>query len=387
MLFLFAFLLRIVATLILHYYSIQIGREGYYPFSVGSDDRFHYGIATEVAFRLRESYFVEPQVFMGFYYPVFLGMFYAVSGASLLAGQLLNAWLGALTVIPVYLLTRRLSNNCTKASLASLLVALYPSHIFNSTQLLKDSLVVLLGLIALYELVSLLQRFNVIGTARLLLWLIALVLLRGYVAYSLVLVTAVSLLFSLHFSRPRRAFYLIALVLVAGLTLSAMGRGFLGIRQIVAMLNPEFLSSFRETAYSIGGSSLGLRLDYSSPLTFLRGGSVSLMYLVLAPFPWQIRSLEWGLAGLEMLGWYAILPLVLKGSVTAISKPLHRPVLLLALGLFIAIALFSDNIGANTRLRMLPLICLMILAISTSRPLRVMRYKFTIQSSAAKTPV
>jgi len=370
-LFLIAFALRVMGAFVLYYISLQKGREGFYPFSVGGDDKFQYIIATMVASRLREGIPIEGEIFGGLYYPVLLGAFYVLVGPNLFAGQLLNAWIGALTVLPAYALTKYLSSSSSKAAVASLLVAFYPSHVFNSTQLMKDLLVVLIGLTAIFHIILLVQRFSIFSATSLFVGIIVLVLLRGYVAVSLALTLMIVFLFTIKLLQPRQVLSLVALILALGFLMSQLGLGFLGIAQGRAFLQSEFLVSFRETAYSIGGSSIGISMDYSHPLSFLKAFFLSFLYLILAPFPWQIRSTEWALAAAETLAWYALLPLVLKGSVIAISKPLHRPLLIFALGLLIAIALFSDNIGANTRLRMLPFICLSILAVCALRPLRL----------------
>lgn len=78
-------------------------------------------------------------------YPYFLGAIYAVSGDSVTAGRLANALLGALSVVLLFLIVRRIWGQRT-GLLAAALAALFPPLVLLSRDLLSESLFIALEL-------------------------------------------------------------------------------------------------------------------------------------------------------------------------------------------------------------------------------------------------
>ena len=87
-----------------------------------------------------------------------VAMVYVVFGSSPLHFMLVNAWLGAMSGLLAYLLTARLADRRSALAAAGL-VAFWPSSMLWSTQLLKDSLELALGLSALLLVAGLWQRY------------------------------------------------------------------------------------------------------------------------------------------------------------------------------------------------------------------------------------
>src|SRR5207245_158203 len=86
-------------------------------------------------------------------YYLFTGAVYSIFGPNILLGQNLNSLISAFTVIPIYLLSREISVDPRVARLAALAFAWFPNTIFWSTQLLKDSLIVLLEVVLALDLI------------------------------------------------------------------------------------------------------------------------------------------------------------------------------------------------------------------------------------------
>jgi len=78
-------------------------------------------------------------------YPYFLGALYAISGNSVTVGRLANAALGALVVLLLYLIARRIWGRRI-ALLAAALVAVFPPLVLLSRELLSESLFIALEL-------------------------------------------------------------------------------------------------------------------------------------------------------------------------------------------------------------------------------------------------
>ncbi len=89
-------------------------------------------------------------------YPVFLAMIYLLAGPNLQAVRLVQAILGALTCVPVYIIARRLSGDVT-ATLAGLGVALHPLLIYMTGWLYSETLFLWLLWIGLWLLVRMLD--------------------------------------------------------------------------------------------------------------------------------------------------------------------------------------------------------------------------------------
>lgn len=365
--FIIAFLLRLGAAVAIHQYSLANGFEGFYPLASGHDDIMYWKNANEVINGILR----EP--FLNMYPYILAGLFY-ITGPNLLAGKILNVLFGALGVYFGVLLARELSlkkageaQSVRTAHWAGIMLTFYPSSVFYSTQLLKDPAIILLAIIALYlmnRIAGIDSHIKKIGCGALLLaalWLLyelrnysALVLLLSIVAYILIF--------------RRMAFILI--VIAAGVFPYFLGYGFFGCDYLVPYFHKAAigLQNFRETVYSIGGSAAGNQLDFSSWGIFLKTYFFSFATLMFGPFPWQLKSTVHLIAMPEAAVMWLLSPLWFIGIIRLFDG-LRRGMadkevvlMIFSLGLAGAVALFSDNIGANTRLRILPWNVFMIYA-------------------------
>jgi hypothetical protein len=237
-------------------------------------------------------------------------------------------------------------------NLTGLLLSLYPSAVFHSTQLLKDPLTVFLGLAAVYFILKIIKDNN-----GLIPWIgygVALIFFypfRPYAAFAL----AFGFILYLIYYRQKGAAVLASLfwALVAPwLT----GYGPFAWGYVDAILNPTFISTFREEVYAIGGSAIGVTVDFSSIHGFLWTYSYSFLTAMFGPFVWQVRSPVVAIGLLEALPVMLLVPIWAKGIWRLLMRKEGSAGFLLLLSLLQvgAIALFSANIGANLRLRLLP---------------------------------
>jgi hypothetical protein len=347
-----ALAIRLVATVLLHLYSYRAGFEGFFPLASGADDSGYYYVAAAI-------YNHEPFAFLANAYPLVLAALFEITGPSILAAKFLNVLAGALTVYIGVLLAQALSEGTTTWRVRNramhwtgCFLCFYPSALFHSTQILKDAILVMLGIWALYLEVRFLRRPRLLPIV---LWMGALgglFLFRGYATLTLALSL---LLFTLRWRRR----WLIPIVVLAAVVPYVAGLGLFGATYIGPWLNPERLDTFRTSAYSVGGSAAGIRIDYSSPLAFLATYSYSFATAMFGPFPWQVNSAVQLIALPEAMVMWLLVPIWGKGILDLFRRrqKLDRRAALLVVSSLVlmgAVALFSDNIGTNTRLRLLP---------------------------------
>jgi hypothetical protein len=353
--FALALLARLLVGTAVDLYSLQHGFDGFYPLASGHDDRTYWYYALQLV--QGQTVLWTPSS-----YPYALAALFFITGPNLVAGKLLNVLAGALTVYVGVRLVQRLATDRARAGLiaghwAGALLTFYPSLLFYSTQLVKDPLLVLAGLMALSLGLRFFRhpQFPLVALGAVAIG--GMFLLRPYAALAL----AISLLGFTLWSRRR---WIAPAVVLAAVAPVAVGWGVFGSAYLMRMLNPAFLTSFREGTYSIGGSAAGIRLDFSNPLALLTSYTYSFATAMFGPFPWQLGSAVQLVALPEALVLWALFPIWIMGLWRLLRGRLGDEALLLIFSLVLigAVALFSDNIGANTRLRMLPWVAFFLFA-------------------------
>jgi hypothetical protein len=360
--FVVALAVRTAAAVALHLYSISAGFEGFYPLASGHDDRQYWKLAASLADGMKP-------VDLPHAYPLVLAFLFRCVGPSLVIGKALNIVAGSVTVALGVLITRDLSRHVATSwrkvfhpvNIAGLLLTFYPSAVFYSTQLVKDPILVLLGMWSVYIAVRILRerRFGLWA-----LWVGSLAALYLFRPYAACVMGLSVLVFLTSFWRARlrtRVTVLLIALLTSASVPNLLGWGWFGSSYLAPLLDPEFVIQFRERAYSSGGSAVGIELNYLEPLSFISSYGYGLLTVLFGPFPWQIRSAVMYIALPESLVMLS-LGIVASSRKSEPSAYQREQLLLLILAVLMsaAIALFSDNIGANTRLRLLPWSALLI---------------------------
>jgi hypothetical protein len=80
---------------------------------------------------------------------------------------------------------------------------------------------------------------------------------------------------------------------------------------------------------------------------------LGLVYLLFAPFPWQLVSTRQSIALPEMLIWWTVFPLLVLGWWYALKHRLQKvsPIVLFTTMLTLAYAVFQGNVGTAYRQR------------------------------------
>lgn len=365
--FVIAFLVRLAAAIAIHLYSLANGFEGFYPLASGHDDIRYWKNANDIINGIPHDYFLN-------IYPYLLAGLFYITGPDILAGKILNVLLGSLSVYLGVALARDLSYKPGHEDLsgkavmwAGIMLTFYPAGIFYSTQLVKDPFIVLMGVSALYLMNRLTCNDSVLKKAICGVLILAavwcLVELRLYTAVLLLFSTAAYILIN------KRKVFLLILLAAAGVPYF-LGYGFFGCDYLAPYFNGVItrLIRLRITTYSGGGSSAGINIDLSSWAGFLKTYLYSYATLMFGPFPWQVRSPVHLAALPEAVGMWLLSPLWLLG-IFRIFDGLRRGrveketlLMIFSLALVAVIAMYSNNVGANTRLRILPWNAFMIYA-------------------------
>lgn len=372
-LFLIALFIHTAAVLFLHY-------TGFQPFGDGGGDFIEYNFnAQEIAQRIRQGDFSLSGLRISHYYSVFVGYVYAFTLPDMLIGQLLNAWLVALTVLLAYLISFEVTASKRGAFLVGLLINVYPSFLFFGSLMLKDALVVFFALTALLFTLGLLKHFSGRVFIVFYLTLLALVHLRLYVGYALILAFLVSWVFFSQLALKKRIAYLFIFIILFGfLPQLGANEGYWAREAIREFVNPKTITRYREEIYTpppkapfseeeqdkifSTGSTEVIEAGFDNPLTFLANTARSFISTVLGPFPWQMKYKRHFFALFETLPWYLLLFFILRGVWR--SRGNFRKIFPLALFSFLLLSvltLFISNFGITTRIRIPAFIALLCL--------------------------
>src|SRR5205085_7381418 len=100
-------------------------------------------------------------------------------------------------------------------------------------------------------------------------------------------------------------------------------------------------------------SGFGKDVDVSTTAGALSAVPLGLVYLLFAPFPWQVANLRQSITLPEMLLWWSLFPLLILGLWFTLKYRLRQalPILLFTTMLTLAYSVFQGNVGTAYRQR------------------------------------
>jgi hypothetical protein len=290
---------------------------------------------------------VEGQVNRGFIYCV--AAVYYLFGRNVLLVQFLNGIIGALTPIVILEIGLVLYDRRV-AITAMLLTAFFPQMIFWSSALYKDPMVMFCIAANILAVFRLRGRLSPTWVAVYLLTAGALVWLRFYVFYATAAATAAGMLVSRRRGMPLGLASQLALVsgVVLLLLYTPVGREALTQSRFFDL---ELLQNSRMDL-ARAGSGFASTADVSTVGGVLSVLPIGVIHLLFAPFPWTIASLRQTLALPDILLWYALVPFLIRGVVSArIRLRETMPILVFTTALTLAYGAFLGNAGTAYRQR------------------------------------
>jgi hypothetical protein len=283
----------------------------------------------------------------------YVGGIYALVGRNLLATQFINAVIGAVTAIVVFVSAQEMFTNTRVSKLAACAVAFYPSLILWSSQGLKDGPIVFLLALAILATLKLGKEFTVKYVCVLVCTLLCLLSLRFYVFYMIATAVGGALVIG---SRQFSAISFVrqfAILIFLAVALTYVGVPKFASEQYETFGNLEKVQRSRRDMARRGESGYGEDADVSTVDGAISNVPLGMLYLLFAPFPWQLTSLRQAITLPEMLVWWASFPMMIIGVWFSMRYRLRMvaPILIFTTLLSLAYSVFQGNVGTAYRQR------------------------------------
>jgi 4-amino-4-deoxy-L-arabinose transferase-like glycosyltransferase len=285
--------------------------------------------------------------------PYFVAAVYAIIGRNMLAIQYANAVFGAATVPLMYLSAEHIFNNQKVARIAAMLVAFYPSLVLWSSQGLKDAPIVFLLALAMLATLKLGDRFSTKYLLILLGSLLGLLSLRFYIFYMVTVTVGSAFIIGMRQGTTASIARRFIVVVVMGLALTYIGVLRTASVQFETFGNLEAVNRSRLDLAKSADSGFGQEVDVSTTQGAISAIPLGMVYLLFAPFPWQLANLRQSITLPEMLLWWSCFPLLILGLGFTLKYRLRQslPILLFTTMLTLAYSIFQGNVGTAYRQR------------------------------------
>jgi dolichyl-phosphate-mannose-protein mannosyltransferase len=319
----------------------------------------HFGLMQMDAWGGDRSAQMEVDRFIGTGFASSWGMLYIVAGIysiigrNMLAIQLLNAVLGAATAAIIFLCAEHVFNNRKVARVAGLAVAFYPSLVLWSSQGLKDGPTVFFLALSILATLRLGNKLTLRHLLILMLSLVGVLAFRFYIFYMMVAAIVGAYIIGMKAFTMQSMARQFIVVLVIGLSFTYFGVTRYATAQFEQYGNLEQLQRSRQDLATSAKSGFGRDVDVSTTSGALTTIPTGLVYLLFAPFPWQLGSLRQSLTLPEMVVWWAAFPLLILGAWFSLRYRLRQmaPILIFTSMLTLAYSVFQGNVGTAYRQR------------------------------------
>jgi hypothetical protein len=278
---------------------------------------------------------------------------YTLLGRNMLAVQFFNGVIGAATAPIIFLCALHVYENAKVARLAAFGVAFFPSLILWSSQGLKDAPIVFLLALSILATLKLGQKFSLGYLATLVVSLFCLLSLRFYVFYMILVAIVGAFLIGMREVSAKNFVRQFAVVMALGLALTYVGVTRYANVQMEQYGRLEELQRSRLDAARSAESGFGTDVDVSTTSGALSMIPMGMLYLLFAPFPWQLASLRQSITLPEMIIWWGSFPMLVLGFWFSIKYKLRQisPILVFTVMLSLAYSVFQGNVGTAYRQR------------------------------------
>jgi hypothetical protein len=277
---------------------------------------------------------------------------YTVIGRNIFAAQSFCAVIGAAIAPTVFYCSRRIFGNLSSAKFAAIAVAVFPSFIIWTGQLLKDGLIIFMLVVTITMVLSLQEKFSYAALATVLASLFGILSLRFYIFFMVVVAVGGSFLVGI--STSNRSILRRTLVLVAlGVALTYFGMLRSAQTQFETFGSLDRIQGSRMDLARSASSGYNEESDVSTTEGALSAIPLGFTYLMFAPFPWQAANLRQTITIPDVLVWWAMMPFLVLGIVYTVRNRLRNafPVLIFSLLLTLAYSITQGNVGTAYRQR------------------------------------
>ncbi len=288
----------------------------------------------------------------GFGMSYLVAAIYSLVGRNPLATQFFNSVLGAATAVLIYVCAKNIFKNSRVAKTAAIFVGVFPSLVLWSSQGLKDGIICFLLALAINQLFSLQKQFNIGSVVLLLTALIGIYTLRFYIFFAFTVAILGSFFLSSKKSVTTIARQVIVLIVIT------LGLTYLGVlrnaqNNLERYGNLENLQNSRLDQVRSAESGFGEDIDVSTPTGAIQALPIGFVYLLLAPFPWQVSNFRQAITLPEVFIWWSLIPFLITGIWYVLKNKFRDSVaiILLTLLLTISYSIFQGNVGTAYRMR------------------------------------
>ncbi|MDQ2855101.1 MAG: glycosyltransferase family 39 protein [Acidobacteriota bacterium] len=282
-----------------------------------------------------------------------VAVLYGAIGHNMLAVQFFNSVIGAATAPIIFLCAQQVYGNRRVSRLAAFAVAFYPSLVLWSSQGLKDAPIVFLLAFSILATLKLGQKLNLKYLVALALALFCLLSLRFYVFYMILAAIGGAFLIGMREISAQSFMRQFVVVIALGLALTYMGVTRYANVQMEAFGGLDAVQRSRTDAAKSAKSGFDKDVDVSTTSGALTTIPLGLLYLLFAPFPWQLVSLRQSITLPEMILWWGSFPMLVLGLWFSIRYRLRQisPILVFSVMLSLAYSVFQGNVGTAYRQR------------------------------------
>ncbi len=286
----------------------------------------------------------------GMYY--ITAIIYLFCGKNMLAGQFFCSVIGAATAPMVYVCAHEVYNNHRVSKISAILVAFFPAFIVWSSQLLKDSLIIFLLVLAITMVLKLQKKLGYLPLLLLAFSLFGVLALRFYIFYIVAAAVAGSFIIGRDSSMKSIIRGFVTMVLI-GAILTYIGALQSAGSNLEKYGTMERMQASRLDNARTANSGFNEDIDVSTPLGAIEAMPLGFTYLMFAPFPWQVSNIRQAVTLPEMLIWWLSIPILISGLWFTIKTKLRQSVsiLLFTVLLTIAYSVFQGNVGTAYRQR------------------------------------
>jgi 4-amino-4-deoxy-L-arabinose transferase-like glycosyltransferase len=281
-----------------------------------------------------------------------ISVIYSIIGRNTLAIQFVNSVIGAATAVLVFHCAHQVYKNIRVARIAAICVAFFPSLVLWSAQGLKDAPIVFFLVLAILASLRLNEKLSLKYAAILVVALFSILSLRFYVFYMIAVAIAGGFVIGFQKFTPTNFARQFVVIVLVGVSLTYLGVTRYASAQFDRFATLEALNRSR-TDLSRAGSGFGQEVDVSTTQGAISTIPIGLVYLLFAPFPWQVASLRQSITFPEMIIWWCSFPLLVLGIWYSIKYRLRQiaPILIFTTMLSIAYSVFQGNVGTAYRQR------------------------------------
>ena len=277
---------------------------------------------------------------------------YSVIGRNTLAIQFVNSVIGSATAVLIFSCAQQVYQNTRVARIAAVYVAFFPSLVLWSAQGLKDAPIVFCLVLAILASLHLNQKLSGKYAIVLVVSLFSILSLRFYVFYMIAAAIAGGFILGLQKITPTNFARQFIVILLVGVSLTYLGVTRYASAQFDRFGTLEAVARSR-TDLARAGSGFGQEVDVSTTEGAISTIPIGLIYLLFAPFPWQLASLRQSITFPEMVVWWLSFPLLVLGIWYSVRYRLRQiaPILIFTTMLSIAYSVFQGNVGTAYRQR------------------------------------